>query len=285
MGVGGQISVDLRKYWQVQLIVQVCKLIETSETSLSLSELAVAAGLSQYHFQRLFKKIVGVTPKAYAIAQREQRVRNRLQRGASVTQTIYDAGFNTSSQFYAGASEMLGRAPNQSKTGRTNIEIRFAIAPSFLGWVLVAATERGICAIELGDTPEMLTERLQTRFFKAQLQESDPTFSDWIAQVIYFIETPDRGLNLPLDIQGTAFQQRVWQALQTIPAGTTVSYTDVAKQIDQPTAVRAVATACAANTLAVAIPCHRVVRSNGDLSGYRWGIERKRALLDRESSS
>ena len=285
MGVGGQISVDLRKYWQVQLVVQVCKLIETSETSLSLSELAVAAGLSQYHFQRLFKKIVGVTPKAYAIAQREQRVRNRLQRGASVTQTIYDAGFNTSSQFYAGASEMLGRAPNQSKTGRTNIEIRFAIAPSFLGWVLVAATERGICAIELGDTPEMLTERLQTRFFKAQLQESDPTFSDWIAQVICFIETPDRGLALPLDIQGTAFQQRVWQALQTIPAGTTVSYTDVAKQIDQPTAVRAVATACAANTLAVAIPCHRVVRSNGDLSGYRWGIERKRALLDRESSS
>ncbi|MCY7391999.1 MAG: methylated-DNA--[protein]-cysteine S-methyltransferase [Leptolyngbyaceae cyanobacterium CAN_BIN12] len=275
----------MRKYWQVQLIVQVCKLIETSETSLSLSELAVAAGLSQYHFQRLFKKIVGVTPKAYAIAQREQRVRNRLQRGASVTQTIYAAGFNTSSQFYAGTSEMLGRAPNQSKTGRTNIEIRFAIAPSFLGWVLVAATERGICAIELGDTPEMLTERLQTRFFKAQLQESDPTFSDWIAQVICFIETPDRGLNLPLDIQGTAFQQRVWQALQTIPAGTTVSYTDVAKQIDQPTAVRAVATACAANTLAVAIPCHRVVRSNGDLSGYRWGIERKRALLDRESSS
>jgi len=180
---------------------------------------------------------------------------------------------------------MLGRAPNQSKTGRTNIEIRFAIAPSFLGWVLVAATERGICAIELGDTPEMLTERLQTRFFKAQLQESDPTFSDWIAQVICFIETPDRGLALPLDIQGTAFQQRVWQALQTIPAGTTVSYTDVAKQIDQPTAVRAVATACAANTLAVAIPCHRVVRSNGDLSGYRWGIERKRALLDRESQA
>lgn len=177
---------------------------------------------------------------------------------------------------------MLSMTPNQSKAGAANGAIRFAIARSFLGWVMVTATERGIGAIEFGDTSEALTTQLQTRFPKAQLEELDSTFSGWVAQVIGFIDNGDRELNLPLDIQGTAFQQRVWKALQTIPSGTTMSYAEVAKQIDQPTAIRAVATACAANTLAVAIPCHRVVRSNGDLSGYRWGIERKRALLDRE---
>ena len=269
---------------QVKLIAHLCKLIETSETSLSLSELAAVAGLSHYHLQRLFKAIVGVTPKAYAIAQRQQRVRDGLQHGTSVTQTIYDAGFGTSSQFYAGASEMLGMAPSQYKAGAVDVAIRFAIERSSLGWVLVAATAQGICAIDFGDTPEILTEQLQTRFPKAQLQASDPTFSGWVSQVLALIETPDRGLDLPLDIQGTAFQQRVWQALQAIPPGTTMSYTEVAKQIDHPTAVRAVAAACAANTLAVVIPCHRVVRSNGALSGYRWGIERKRVLLEREAS-
>ena len=270
---------------QVQLITRLCKLIETADTPLSLSALSVEAGLSQYYLQRLFKKIVGVTPKGYAIAQREQRVRDGLQHSVSVTQTIYNAGFGTSSQFYADAIEMLGMAPSQYKTGATGVKIRFAIERSSLGWLLVAATEQGLCAIEFGDTPEVLIERLQTRFPNAAWQEADPTFSNWVAQVIALIEVPDRGLNLPLDIQGTAFQQRVWKALQAIPPGTIVSYTEVAKQIDQPTAVRAVATACAANTLAVAIPCHRVVRSNGDLSGYRWGIERKQALLKREAST
>ncbi|MEX0272354.1 methylated-DNA--[protein]-cysteine S-methyltransferase [Leptolyngbyaceae cyanobacterium UHCC 1019] len=190
---------------------------------------------------------------------------------------------------------MLSRTPNQSKARATearatkaritNIEIRFAIALSVLGWVIVEATEQGICAIEFGDTPEILTTQLQTRFPLAQPQESDPMFSNWVAQVLRLIETPARGLDVPLDIQGTAFQRLVWTALQTIPSGTTVSYGAIAQQIDQPTAIRAVATACAANTLAVAIPCHRVVRSNGGLSGYRWGIERKRALLEREVSS
>lgn len=182
---------------------------------------------------------------------------------------------------------MLSMTPNQSqagkdKAGATNGVIRFAIARSFLGWVRVTATERGIGAIEFGDTVELLTTQLQTRFPNAQLEDSDSTFASWVAQVIEWVDNGDRGLDLPLDIQGTPFQQRVWKALQTIPSGRTMSYAEVAKQIDQPTAIRAVATACAANTLAVAIPCHRVVRSNGDLSGYRWGIERKRALLDRE---
>jgi AraC family transcriptional regulator, regulatory protein of adaptative response / methylated-DNA-[protein]-cysteine methyltransferase len=270
---------------QVQLMTRLCKLIETAETPLSLKDLATVAGLSPYHLQRLFKAIVGVTPKGYAIAQREQRVRDRLQSGTSVTQTIYDVGFGTSSQFYTGAIAMLGMAPSHYNAGATDVKIRFAIERTSLGWLLVAATERGLCAIEFGETPEALTERLQARFPHAQWQEADPTFSHWVSQVIALIERPDRGLDLPLDIQGTAFQQRVWKALQAIPPGTTVSYTEVARQIDQPTAVRAVATACAANTLAVAIPCHRVVRSNGDLSGYRWGLERKRALLEREAST
>ena len=270
---------------QVQLIAKICKMIEFSETSLSLSELASVAGLSQYHFQRLFKEIVGVTPKAYGVAQRQQRVRQGLQQGTSVTQTLYDAGFGTSSHFYQGAIDMLGMAPRQYKAGATDVEIQFAIERSFLGWVLVAATARGICAIDFGDTPQALTAQLQTRFSKAQLQEPDANFSAWVTQVIALIETPDRGLDLPLDIQGTAFQQRVWKALQAIPPGTTLSYSEVAQQINQPTAVRAVATACAANKLAVVIPCHRVVRSNGDLSGYRWGIERKQALLEREAST
>ncbi len=268
---------------QVQLIAHLCKLIETSETAPSLSELATVAGLSQYHLQRLFKAIVGVTPKAYAIAQRQQRLCADLQKGRSVTQAIYDAGFSSSSQVYGGAISMLGMAPSQYNAGAMNIAIQFAIERSSLGLVLVAATAQGICAIDFGDTPETLTAQLQARFPKAQLQASDPAFSSWVAQVLALIETPDRGLDLPLDIQGTAFQQRVWQALQTIPPGTTMSYTEVAKQIEHPTAVRAVATACAANTLAVVIPCHRVVRSNGALSGYRWGIERKRALLEREA--
>ncbi|XHX75778.1 MAG: bifunctional DNA-binding transcriptional regulator/O6-methylguanine-DNA methyltransferase Ada [Stenomitos frigidus ULC029] len=269
---------------QVQLIAHLCKLIETSETAPSLSALAAVAGLSPYHLQRLFKAIVGVTPKTYAIAQRQQCLRDDLQKGGSVTQAIYNAGFSSSSQFYGKATSMLGMAPSQDNAGATNIAIQFAIEQSFLGLVLVAATDRGLCAIDFGDTPETLTERLQTRFPKAQLHAADPTFSSWVAQVLTLIETPDHGLNLPLDIQGTAFQQRVWQALQAIPLGTTMSYTEVAKQIDHPTAVRAVATACAANTLAVVIPCHRVVRSDGALSGYRWGIARKQALLEREAS-
>lgn len=267
---------------QAALITRLCKLMEASDT-LSLDELAIARGLSPYYLQRLFKATVGVTPKAYAIAQRAQRVRDSLQQGDSVTQAIYDAGFETSSRFYAGATEILGMTPSQYKAGANNLTIQFAVEPSFLGWVLVAATERGICAIDLGDDPDTLTAQLRTRFPNAQLR-AEPTFATWVAQVMALIETPDRGLTLPLAIQGTAFQQRVWRSLQTIPPGTTVSYGELAKQLGSPSAVRAVAGACAANTIAVAIPCHRVVRSNGALSGYRWGIERKRLLLEREAA-
>jgi AraC family transcriptional regulator of adaptative response/methylated-DNA-[protein]-cysteine methyltransferase len=270
---------------QIEAIANICKLIESSEEALSLKELAAAAGLSQYHFHRLFKEVVGVTPKQYAAAQRAKRIRSELHQETSVTQAIYNSGFETSSSFYQGASNMLGMTPTEYKQGANGIAIQFAVRQSYLGWVLVAATERGICAIEFGDMPDDLINQLQSRFPQAQFREADSTFTNWVEQVVDFVETPQRGFNLPLDIQGTAFQQRVWQILQTIPSGSTASYAAIAQQIGNPKAVRAVARACATNQLAVAIPCHRVVSSDGTLSGYRWGVDRKRALLAREAES
>lgn len=269
---------------QADTIAQICKRIEQSEEPMVLQEMAAIAGLSQYHFHRLFKQIVGVTPKAYTTAHRAKRVRAELQEGTSVTQAIYKAGFETSSSFYDKSTLLLGMTPTDYQQGASGIEIRFTVKPLWLGWVLVAATHRGICAIHLGDTAEELTTQLQHQFPNAQLRESDPTFETWIEQVIALIETPQRSLTLPLDIQGTAFQQRVWQALQDIPPGSTASYSAIAQQIGNPKAVRAVARACAANQLAVAVPCHRVVGSDGSLRGYRWGSDRKRALLEREAT-
>jgi AraC family transcriptional regulator of adaptative response/methylated-DNA-[protein]-cysteine methyltransferase len=268
-----------------EAVMRVCRLIEAAEEPPALKDLAATVGLSQFHFHRLFKQVVGVTPKEYSAAQRMRRLQDGLHQGASVTQAIYDAGFGSSSRFYESAVDMLGMTPSKYKNGADGLEIRFAIAQSFLGWVLVAATEQGICAIDFGETSQVLAQQLRVRFPKAQLRDNDPTFATWIAQVTAFIEAPRRGLDLPLDIQGTAFQRRVWKALQEIPPGKTESYTEVAERIGSPTAARAVARACASNTIAIAIPCHRVVRSNGDLSGYRWGIERKRALLAREAEN
>lgn len=268
---------------QMETIAHVCKLIETSEDALSLKHLADVAGLSPYHFHRLFKQIVGVTPKEYSVAQRAKRVRHELHQADSVTQAIYDAGFGASSRFYAEASDMLGMKPIEYKQGAKGVKIQFAVRSSFLGWVLVAATAQGICAIEFGDSPDASIAQLQTQFPHAQLSQADSTFNTWVEQVVAFVETPQRGLNLPLDIQGTAFQQRVWKILQEIPSGSTASYAEVAQRIGNPKAVRAVARACATNQLAVAIPCHRVISSDGRLSGYRWGVDRKRALLAREA--
>lgn len=272
------------RHQQVAAIAQICKLIETSAEPLSLKELAIAAGLSQSYFQRLFKQVVGVTPKQYAVAQRAKRVRDELHQETSITQAIYDSGFGASSSFYTGATNMLGMTPTEYKQGATGVAIRFALRESFLGWVLIAATERGICAIEFDNTPDALINQLHSRFPNAQFCEADPTFINWVEQIIAFVETPAPGLSLPLDIQGTAFQQRVWQLLQTIPSGSTTNYAAIAQRLGNPKAVRAVARACAANQLAVAIPCHRVIGSNGKLTGYRWGVDRKRALLAREAS-
>jgi AraC family transcriptional regulator of adaptative response/methylated-DNA-[protein]-cysteine methyltransferase len=267
-----------------EAIIQACKLIEEAEEPPTLEELAGAVGLSPYYFHRLFKKVVGVTPKGFVAAQRVRRLQDGLLRGRRVAEAIYDAGFGSSSRCYERVGDILGMTPSKYKDGAAGLEIRFAVAKSYLGWVLVAATERGICVIDFGDRPENLRERLLARFPKAILLDDDPDFAAWVAQVLAFIEAPSRGLDLPLDIHGTAFQQRVWRALQTIPSGSTASYAEVARRIGSPTAVRAVAGACASNPIAVAIPCHRVVRSDGNLGGYRWGVERKRALAAREAA-
>ena len=263
-------------------VARACRLIEGADEAPSLADLAHAAGLSPYHFHRVFKTVTGVTPKAYAAAHRAERVRDELKRNDTVTQAIYASGFNSSGRFYAASDAMLGMTPRAFRNGGTNTEIQFAIGECSLGAILVAKSAKGICAILLGDDPDALLRDLQDRFPRAELVGGDAGFEATVAQVVGFVEAPGLGLDLPLDVRGTAFQQRVWQALRDIPAGSTASYTDIAERIGQPTAVRAVAAACAANALAVAIPCHRVVRTGGALSGYRWGVERKRVLLARE---
>lgn len=267
---------------QARLVAEACRLIDAQDEALDLDAIAHAVGMSRFHFQRVFKTHAGVTPKAYAAARRAARVRNALAQEGSVTDALYAAGFNSSSRFYAGSEAMLGMAPSRFKAGGTGEAIRFAVAACSLGAILVAATERGICAVLMGDDPEPLVRDLQDRFPKAQLIGADAGFEATVAQVIGLVEAPRIGLDLPLDVRGTAFQQRVWAALRAIPAGETVSYTELAQRIGSPAAVRAVAGACAANPVAVAIPCHRVVRNDGGLSGYRWGIERKAALIERE---
>lgn len=265
------------------LVAQACRRIEAAEPPPSLDDLAKAAGLSPFHFHRVFKATTGLTPKAYATAHRAQAVRTTLARGtSSVTEAIFDAGFNANSRFYEHADAMLGMKPTQYRAGGVDVRIQFAIGESSLGAILVARSQRGVCAISLGDDPERLLRELQDRFPRAELIGGDAAFERLVAQVVGLIEHPNIGHDLPLDVRGTAFQQRVWQALRQIPCGETASYAQIAQRIGAPKAVRAVAQACAANALAVAVPCHRVVRSDGALSGYRWGVERKRALLVRE---
>ena len=266
-------------------IARACRLIEESDEAPDLAMLAANAGLSPFHFHRLFKSIAGVTPKAYAKAHRARRVRSQLGASASVTAAIYDAGYNSNGRFYAESEQLLGMKPSEYRAGGANAAIRFAVGECTLGSILVAASERGVCSILIGDDPGKLVRDLQDQFPKAQLIGADKAFEQLVAQVVGFVEAPALGLNLPLDIRGTAFQQRVWQALRDIPVGATVSYSELAARIGAPKAVRAVAQACAANTLAVAIPCHRVVRNDGALSGYRWGVARKRTLLEREAGA
>ncbi|MEG2912895.1 MAG: bifunctional DNA-binding transcriptional regulator/O6-methylguanine-DNA methyltransferase Ada [Pseudomonas sp.] len=260
-----------------------CRQIESADTLPALNELAETAGLSPFHFHRVFKAATGLTPKGYASAHRSRRVRERLADGGSVTDALYDAGFNSNSRFYESADHLLGMKPGDYRAAGQNNDIRFAVGQCSLGAILVAQSERGVCAILLGDDPHQLVCDLQDQFRKANLIGADAGFEQLIAKVVGFIETPAIGLDLPLDVRGTAFQERVWQALREIPVGSTASYADVAQRIGAPTSMRAVAQACGANRLAVAIPCHRVVRSDGNLSGYRWGVERKRQLLERET--
>lgn len=266
------------------LIAQACRRIEASEDEPSLADLAAAAGRSTGYFHRIFKAATGLTPKAYASAHRAAKVRAGLASGASVTGAIYEAGFNSSGRFYEKSTDLLGMTPTRYRAGGADEDIRFALGETSLGAILVASSAKGVAAILLGAEPEALLRELQDRFPKARLIGADRDYEALVARVVGLVEDPALGLDLPLDVRGTAFQQRVWQALRQIPAGQTVSYAEIARRIGVPKAVRAVAGACAGNNLAVAIPCHRVVRTDGRLSGYAWGVERKRALLDREAS-
>ncbi|MBA2928788.1 bifunctional DNA-binding transcriptional regulator/O6-methylguanine-DNA methyltransferase Ada [Pseudomonas sp. CCUG 57209] len=265
-----------------QRVADACRHIEQAEIPPNLNTLATLAGLSPFHFHRIFKAVTGLTPKGYASAHRSQKVRNGLKAKQTVTDALYDAGFNSNSRFYESADQLLGMKPSDYKAGGTNSAILFAVGECSLGSILVAQSSRGVCAILLGDEPDQLVRDLQDQFPNADLVGADHNFEQLIAHVVGFIEAPALGLDLPLDLRGTAFQQRVWQALRDIPVGDTASYGQIAERIGAPKSFRAVAQACGANCLAVAIPCHRVVRSNGDLSGYRWGVERKQQLLDRE---
>jgi AraC family transcriptional regulator of adaptative response/methylated-DNA-[protein]-cysteine methyltransferase len=264
-------------------IARLCRLIDAAESMPPLSELARAAHLSRYHLSREFKAVTGITPREYFRRQRQQRLTQTLQGAPRITDALHAAGYGSSGRFYAESTTVLGMSPRQFRAGAAGLEIRYATSPCSLGIVLAAATDRGLCAILLGDDPQVLLRDLIARFAKATLTAAPAGFARQLASVVRLIEQPRQAFDLPLDIRGTAFQQRVWAALRQIPPGDTASYAQIAGRIRAPRAVRAVAQACAANPLAVVVPCHRVLRSDGALSGYRWGVERKRELLRREA--
>lgn len=265
------------------LVAEACRAIERAGEPPSLDALAKSAGLSRFHFHRLFKAATGLTPKAYAGAERAKRARSELSGGAaSVTEAIYAAGFGSNGRFYEATDAMLGMTPTSFRAKGEGVRISYAIGDCSLGKILVASTARGVSMIAIGDDPGALVGDLRARFRNAELALGDAAYAETVAAVVALVEEPSAGFELPLDIRGTAFQQRVWRALGDIPAGVTKSYAEIAAAIGEPKASRAVAQACGANKLAVVIPCHRVVRADGDVSGYRWGVERKKALLKRE---
>jgi AraC family transcriptional regulator of adaptative response/methylated-DNA-[protein]-cysteine methyltransferase len=266
-------------------VAKACRMIESAEEAPPLDELARAAGLSPHHFHRIFKSIAGVTPKAYATAHRHSRVREQLKRSRTVTEAIHSSGFNSNGRFYANAPEALGMTPSDFRAGGQDVRMTFAVSKCSLGFILVAATDKGVAAIFLGDDRDALEGELKDRFPRAEIARGDRDFARLVTQVVDFVETPQAGFDLPLDIRGTSFQHRVWAALREIPAGSTATYAEIAKRIGKPKSVRAVGSACGANPVAVVVPCHRVVRADGGLSGYRWGTARKRALLAREKRS
>ncbi len=266
----------------VAAVDRACALIRGRDSLPSLKDLAAAAGVSRFHFHRVFKQITGTTPHEWGKAYRLGRFADRLDAGEGVAEATYGAGFGASSRAYEDAAGGLGMTPAARRHGGRGETIRFTTVRTPLGWALVAATKRGICMTALGDAAEALEAELRRRFPAALIWPADAALSAWAEQIVHFVTRPEAQPDLPLDIRGTAFQAMVWRALQKIPPGRTTTYAEIAAALQRPTAVRAVARAIASNNLAMLVPCHRVIRSDGDISGYRWGVERKRALLARE---
>lgn len=268
----------------LKLVKAVCRYIEQNlDESITLPQLGSAFNRSPFHLQRVFKAVLGVTPRAYTESCRMKQLKRNLQAGHSVTRAMYDAGYSSSSRLYERTASHLGMSPDKYRRGSIATTIRYSCTDSPLGRMLVAATAKGICAIQFADSDEELEHGLKHEFPFAIRRRDDDAIQQWTQELLRHLSGQKLNPALPLDIQATAFQRRVWTYLQSIPFGETRSYSDVAKDIGQPTAARAVARACATNRIAVVIPCHRVVRESGDLAGYRWGIQRKKALLELES--
>lgn len=268
---------------QMEVLTKLCRRIEAADRAPSLAELGRMAGWSPWHVQRVFRAVMGLSPHAFARAQRAERARRSLARGDSVTAAMQAAGYGSSSRFYGSEVAQSGVAPKRARAGGAGERIEFGCAPCSLGTVLVAATARGVCAVLLGDAPEELEGDLRQRFPRAELLAGSRAFRRQLEVVVRGIREPERAVDLPLDLRGTAFQVRVWQALRAIPAGTTIGYRELGAQLGMANGARAIARACAQNPVAVVVPCHRVVRSDGALAGYRWGLARKRALLEHEA--
>ena len=266
-----------------RLVAAACRRLEEAEETPSLAVLARRAGVSPRYLRRLFLELLGTTPKRYGMALRRSRLQRLLEGGEKVTAAMYGAGFGGSATLYAQGKALLGMAPSAYRRGGEEQRIRYALRRTKLGWLLLAATDQGVCALEFGDDPGALEAGLRRRFAGAERVEEDPGLRDWLARVAAFLGDPAAGLDLPLDIRGTAFQERVWRALRAIPPGETVDYGELAKRIGAPRAPRAVGAACGANPTALVIPCHRVRRRDGGLGGWRWGVERKRRLLEAEA--
>lgn len=275
----------------VELARQAQRILETSDERLSLAELGRQIGVSPYHLQRTFKSITGLSPRQYAAALRAQKLKDQLQNGEAVTRALYEAGYGSSSRLYENAAGDLGMTPAVFRKGGAGMQIYYRMMLSDLGWLLVAATERGICAVTMGDSPENVVETLAQRFPAArcldttQGDQNEPMaarLEDWLAAFQDYLSGSLHQLDLPLDVQGTVFQRKVWDELRRIPYGEKRTYTEVAQAIGNPAAVRAVARACATNPTALVVPCHRVIGSNGSLTGYRWGLARKKLLLEHE---
>lgn len=269
---------------ELEIVNRACAALDADpQQRLTLAQLSDAVHVSPFHLQRLFKRVVGVSPRQYQAAQRGAALRDALKRGADVTRATLDAGFNSPSRMYDSASAELGMAPSEYRRKGAGLTVRYASAPTSLGFVLVAATDKGICKIGFGDDAAFLVDELRGEFANAALLDDPERLAPFIAQIDAYLRGTRQDFDLPLDIAATAFRQRVWDALRRIPYGQTRSYTEIAEAVGAPRAVRAVASACATNPVALAIPCHRVVQKGGALAGYRWGLPRKAALLDNEA--